>query len=251
MKILVAAESNVGLVRGRNEDMILVDTDLIRDGKNSYLFEAGENQDSFVMAVSDGMGGHNAGDFASEYILTEFAKRFHQMEDVLDEQQLQDYMTLTISNIHNELNQMGKEDPEKRNMGATIIIFLYYHEKFYFALAGDSRLYRFRRGILKQISRDHTLAEMNNLDRSASHVLLNAVGGGEEVYLDFFDITDNVMPDDIFLLCSDGLTDMAADEKIEETIDSLDEFDTESLVKLAHKGGGKDNVSVILARITG
>ncbi len=241
MNVSVKAVCDVGKVRERNEDMILVNSDLIRDNDHISELDTGNHS---IFAVSDGMGGHSGGDIASEKVCRELAIALNGLKANLEYDELYQYFLETVEDTHNSLVEQSKKEPEKRGMGATLIAVLYYGDKIYYINAGDSRLYRIRNGRLKQISKDHSLAQAAGYDRAKSHVLLNSVGGGEEVRIDFENITEIVMDDDLLLLCSDGLTDLVEDDVIEEIL-SVNP-NPAILVNEAKKNGGVDNISVVL-----
>jgi protein phosphatase len=119
--------------------------------------------------------------------------------------------------------------------------------KAYLVNAGDSRTYRLRSGILKQLTTDDTERGITG-DENASKLLLNAIGGGSHGRLTVEDITDRIMEGDTILVCSDGLTDMVDDEGIEEILCSK-ERPAGGLVETANRNGGADNISVIVAHL--
>ena len=247
MKFMVKAASDPGLKRAHNEDMLLIISDLIRDDVYDKEFEKETKVSPVIFAVSDGMGGHSSGDVASATVLRELAVAMNGLGSDLSLEELRNYFTETIEEIHEGLVEQARRDNAKKGMGATLIAILFYENKVFYINAGDSRLYRFRRGILKKISKDHSLAEAAGYDRGTTHVLLNSVGGGEKVEVDFFEISDIVISGDTFLLCSDGLTDLVDDDTIEEILDVNPEPFV--LVNEAKKNGGNDNISVILATV--
>lgn len=246
IKLLVQAVSDVGLKRTNNEDMVLVQNDFIRDKDIKTEIVIENNDEPLLFAVADGMGGHNAGELASELLLKKLIEEVYKNKLPETFDSLKDYFYSVIKSIHLSLINEGLAEPSKRGMGSTLIAILFFKEKVYYINAGDSRLYRFRSGILKQISKDHSLAAATGLARNASHVLLNSVGGGENVFIDFVDITDLVISDDTILLCSDGLSDLVSDEEIESIIDK--NFSSEELVIAAKNAGGKDNISIVLLK---
>ena len=112
--------------------------------------------------------------------------------------------------------------------------------------AGDSRTYRYRGGILRQLTTDETERGITG-DPNASKLLLNCLGGGCEGHLHVDDLEGKLMPGDILLICSDGLCDMVSDEDIETAIS--EGATAADLYRMACEGGGVDNTSVILAKI--
>ena len=112
---------------------------------------------------------------------------------------------------------------------------------------GDSRLYRFREGILSQLSRDHSLSEMTNNPDAPKNIIVNSFGAGQKIFFDFEDISTRILDSDILLLCSDGLTGELTDEEIEPILCQPDSIDI--LINQAKDHGGKDNISIIICEI--
>ena len=144
-------------------------------------------------------------------------------------------------------------------MGTTVVVTLFYDNRFTVAHVGDSRLYRLRDGELEQITRDHSLMQ-ELIDRGFytpeqarkslnKNLVTRAVGIEETVEVDVLE--DVAHPDDIYLLCSDGVTDMIDDDVIKKIIidnsDNLDQTAAE-LIRVSNEAGGKDNISAMLAR---
>ena len=145
------------------------------------------------------------------------------------------------------LNMRGIEENQERILGCTLTGVIWIGAKAYLVNAGDSRTYRLRSGILKQLTTDDTERGITG-DENASKLLLNAIGGGSHGRLTVEDITDRIMEGDTILVCSDGLTDMVDDEGIEEILCNK-ERPAESLVETANRNGGADNISVIVAHL--
>jgi serine/threonine protein phosphatase PrpC len=156
-----------------------------------------------------------------------------------------------------EINQHAKEHPECTGMGTTIVMTLFSKDSVILASVGDSRIYRFRKGELKQVTTDHSLvqemidngymSEEEALNSTNRNLITRALGIAEEVKVDV--IQESFEEDDIYLLCSDGLSDMINDELIFSTlVKSRQDLKkaSEELVQLAKDNGGHDNVSVIL-----
>lgn len=126
-------------------------------------------------------------------------------------------------------------------MGTTLVGLAYYEGDFYMLNCGDSRLYRMRQGQLCQLTTDHSLNKLLGSDQH-SNVITNCIGGGtKNSFLDLSKITDDVKPTDIYLLCSDGLTDMVTDDKMESLL--RNGADANTLCQAAIDAGGLDNVS--------
>lgn len=247
MKLIINAASDKGLVRQRNEDMILVGSSLVRDSQFSTVQNIDDENTIFLFAVADGMGGHNAGDCASEYVVNSIAKIISNMPINLSEDDLTNFLELSFSDIHNELNNKGKLEKERAGMGSTFNGLLFYNQKILNINIGDSRFFRFRDGILKQMSKDHSLAEVTGLNRNESHILLNSVGGGESIFVEIKNVTDLILENDILLLCSDGLSDMISNDEIENVLTKS--ATTSALIDASKANGGHDNISVVLCMV--
>jgi len=250
-KIIIDAICDVGAVRKNNEDMVSLDGLIFRDNGFQLTLEPNEFDINILIAVSDGMGGHNAGEIASEIVLTDLHKVKEELPpDVSDDvDSLKTIFENALKETHQKLLDEGKRDSSKLGMGATLIAVLFLDNKAFYLSAGDSRLYRYRRGMLKQLSRDHSLAELLGDERSSSHIILNSVGGGETVFIDFIEITKSLIDDDVLLLCSDGLTDVLTDEEIETTLTA--NLNAVELCNKTKATSGKDNISIVLLKLNG
>ncbi len=242
--------SDVGMIRTNNEDMLFDGARFIRDDEHRFSLELNLADTKIMFAIADGMGGHNAGELASDILLHEIVDSFSAFtrENIhIDESELKTFFDSEIKRIHNLLVEEGLKDLSKKGMGSTLVALIIYKGKFYTINAGDSRLYRYRDGIIKQITKDHSYASIFGEERAASHLIYNAVGGGDKVFIDFTDITSKVDDDDVLLLCSDGLSDLIDDDDIEDIMEKSG--DIFSLVNAAKNAGGKDNISIIKIKI--
>lgn len=242
-KLDIYGLTDEGLVRDHNEDCI------------SWFPEKG------LAILADGMGGHNAGEVASELAVTSITDA---LEEILSPE-IKDVCDLDFKEVvheavifaNDEINQHAKLHPECTGMGTTIVMTLFHGNSVILASVGDSRIYRFRKGELKQVTTDHSLvqemidngymSEEEAIKSTNRNLITRALGISEDVKVD---VTQNdIEKDDIYLLCSDGLSDMINDEEI---FSALVKFRqdlkraSEELVKLAKEHGGHDNVSVIL-----
>ncbi len=239
MKLSAYGKTDTGLLRSNNEDSFFVDEQL------------------GLFIVADGMGGHAAGEVASSMAIDVVRER---LEPLLDDQRSVEEVSLVLTNAVSHANrsitQAATENSRWAGMGTTLTILLFHSEQALLAHVGDSRLYRWRNATLEQLSDDHSLiAEqlrrgiINKLDAETSNlrnVLLQAVGISEEL-----DICRKVLPSesgDTFLLCSDGLTGMLADQQISAILgnNDLPQQACEQLITAALAAGGKDNVTAVL-----
>ena len=246
MKLEIHAVNDIGCSRTNNEDMMSVGGILLRDASLELPVEIDDESYSyFYILVSDGMGGHEKGEEASELLLKCISDSF--MNGRISPEDAEENLRQLVYEVSCTLNMRGIEENQERILGCTLTGVIWIGAKAYLVNAGDSRTYRLRSGILKQLTTDDTERGITG-DENASKLLLNAIGGGSHGRLTVEDITDRIMEGDTILVCSDGLTDMVDDEGIEEILCS-NERTAESLVETANRNGGADNISVIVAHL--
>ena len=239
----ITAASNVGCVRHQNEDMILVGNHFIRNDVFSTRVDL-TNQDRYIVAVADGMGGHNRGDIASSDVLHNLQFYYNDLPAGFGPGEFNEMVVEWLDGINNLVASKGRADEQYKGMGTTLVCFAFYEGEYYSMNCGDSRLYRLRNHQLVQLSTDHSLSNMTGPTSSGkrSNVITNCIGGGcISSYIDMVQMTDDVIPGDIFMLCSDGLTDMLPDEVICVFLEQHADADT--LCDAAIEAGGIDNVS--------
>ncbi len=223
------------------------------------------NQDNFfinepfgLLAVADGMGGAAAGELAS--------RLFVQTVQEVKDRELPDssqHAAKLVQRIFREANKKIRDHirsiPENEGMGCTAEVLSFYPGGFLVGHVGDSRTYRYRKGTLTQLSKDHSFIQ-DQLDQGVitpeearkhrmRHVILRAVGTEDEVQVDL--IQGLHVNGDIYLLCSDGLTDMVADRTIQKVLERREslEFKGRALIDEALGGGGLDNITLVLAQV--
>ena len=246
MNLYVTAASRVGCVRKNNEDMVLVGSSFIRnDNINSKIELTSEKR--IIFAVADGMGGHNSGEVASSDALHNLRFFFSDIPAGLTAGEFNEMMLVWLESINHILDSKGRVDERFKGMGTTLVGLAYYGGHFYSLNCGDSRLYRLRNGSLKQLTTDHSL---NNMLGSSKHssIITNCIGGGNNhSYMDIVKMTDDVQYSDVYLLCSDGLSDMLDDQQIEVLLKSGG--DADALCQAAIEAGGFDNVSACVIEV--
>ena len=252
-------------LKGKIEIIGLTDTGSVRDHNEDAII----SDEALGLAVlADGMGGHRGGEVASAItvstIIEKLGKRLKKISDggtddetgySLESIAVHEAIALANTSVFNS----SCENAQYRGMGTTVVVLLFYDNRFTVAHVGDSRLYRLRDGVLEQITRDHSLMQ-ELIDRGFytpeqarkslnKNLVTRAIGIDENVHIDIQE--DIAQVGDIYLLCSDGVTDMIEDELIhqvlEANIDKLDKAAAE-LVRESNENGGKDNISVIIAR---
>lgn len=204
-----------------------------------------------VFIVADGMGGHNAGDYASKYTVETIVQEIARSREDNAVRVIKD--AIEIANEH--IRQKAKEDIHLYGMGTTLVVATCMGSRLQVANVGDSRLYVVNDKIT-QITRDHSLVEemvrMGGIDREAArshpdkNIITRAIGASETIKVDFF--TVELQKGDIVLMCSDGLTNMLEDEEIRMILNGQRDIveKAEELVKAANNNGGRDNIAVIL-----
>lgn len=216
-----------------------------------YTSERAVGNLSNVFIVADGMGGHNAGDYASKYtvetIVSEITKSFEKNPVKI--------LGKAIETANEHIRTRAEEDKDLEGMGTTVVAATFMGKYLQVANVGDSRLYVVN-DTIRQITRDHSLVEemvrMGGIDReeARSHpnknIVTRAIGACEKVDVDFFSV--ELRPGDIVLMCSDGLTNMLEDEEIRMILNGQRDIveKAEELVKAANNNGGRDNIAVIL-----
>ncbi|MBQ9134899.1 MAG: Stp1/IreP family PP2C-type Ser/Thr phosphatase [Lachnospiraceae bacterium] len=204
-----------------------------------------------VFIVADGMGGHNAGDYASKYTVETIVREIAASFEVNPEKILEK----AIEVANEDIIRLARENAEMEGMGTTVVAATCMGKYLRVANVGDSRLYVVGEKIT-QITRDHSLVEemvrMGGIDRETArnhpdkNIITRAIGATEKVEVDFFDV--ELKPGEIVLMCSDGLTNMLEDEEIRMILNGQRDIveKAEELVKAANNNGGKDNIAVVL-----
>lgn len=243
--------TDVGLLRDHNEDTIASDETI------------------GLVLLADGMGGYKAGEVASEIAILSMTGELKDTVDnqrpgrvdlALGKQAEAQLIINAVKNANEVIYSVSQTQPHCAGMGTTLVVGLFTNNKVLVGHIGDSRMYRLRMGELSLLTRDHSvLQEQIRLGlitveqaRKSAHknLVTRALGVDESVELELNEY--DVAVDDLYLVCSDGLTDLVEDEAIESTL-NLASSDLESaaktLVKMANDNGGSDNISVILVRV--
>ena len=242
-KITLTAASRIGCVRSNNEDMVLAYDKLIRSDVYSNEFDT-ETIDRFVIAVADGMGGHNAGEVASSDVLGNLKFYMGDLPRGLASGEFMDMMHDWLQSVNQIITSKGHADPSMLEMGTTLVGIVFYNKKYYWMNCGDSRIYRFRNGELELLSNDHSLSNARG-EKKHSNVITNCIGAGIRIpYMDMFEFTDEFLSGDTYMLCTDGLNDMISDERIKQLM--CEHANANTLCEAAIEAGGFDNVSVCI-----
>ncbi len=242
-----------------------------RRRKNNEDSTASDHECGIVM-VADGMGGYRAGEVASSIAVSSILRSLYEKMDAWETKASQaadndtpterDYCHLlrhAVENAHADISTQAQKEKECQGMGTTIVVAIFHGNTLSIAHVGDSRLYRLRGGEFKQITRDHSLYQ-ELIDRGLcspeealkyanKSVVTRALGIKRDVEVEVQE--EQLQSGDIYLLCSDGLNDMLVDRQIHLTIRKFDdnlETAAMELIRSANARGGRDNISVVLAR---
>lgn len=245
-----ASLSDTGLVRAHNEDAIET------------------SQELGLAILADGMGGYNAGEVASRMCVELIAKHLKQKQQsawipLLSRQTMvaSRWITDAIAYANDRVLEAAHEHAEYVGMGTTIVVAMCHQDRLLVAHVGDSRVYRFRSGQLKQITRDHSvlqaqidaglITEEQAKFSPIKNLITRAVGAQKDIEVEIHD--HHMEVGDIYLLCSDGLTDMLNHDQIHHIIKQHDAqlaLCCQTLVNGANDSGGRDNISVVLLKVT-
>ena len=237
----------------------LTDRGKQRENNEDCIYVCNVTDDLKLFIMADGMGGANAGEVASKdaiecvegYIQSEFPKIQPEKE------QIENLIRTAIERANKYIFEKSKTMSEYKGMGTTIVVVIVYKGKAYIGHVGDSRVYRFRKHIIRQLTKDHsyvqalvkegTITREEARNHPQKNVLLKVLGGEKTVEPDV--ITKGFVKDDILLICTDGLTNMLEEKDIYETIMKHKDYlknACKALIDNANMLGGYDNISVIL-----
>ncbi len=254
-------------LRGKIELVQLTDPGKVREHNEDAV---GSDLDSGLVVVADGMGGYNAGEVASEMAVRTIremvkARLAHEKRNEIDKESGMMRQSIALRDAVARANKVIYQTSQSRTdcegMGTTVVAALFYDNKVSVAHVGDSRVYRLRNGALDQVTLDHSLLQElvsrgfyseEEAQRSMNkNYVTRALGVEAAVDVEVHEYEVEV--GDVFLLCSDGLTDMMEDDDIHLTISTFSanlDIVGQQLVKLANDNGGRDNISVLLTRVT-
>ncbi|HZH39658.1 MAG TPA: Stp1/IreP family PP2C-type Ser/Thr phosphatase [Gemmatimonadales bacterium] len=240
MHITCAGRTDVGIIRSGNEDNFLM------------------VPDKGIFIVADGMGGHAAGEVASEMAVRVIAREIGSLQGLSDEQ-VAERMRLSIRAANGAIFERTLTEHDKRGMGTTVTGLTLFSNRFLIGQVGDSRAYLLRDGKLTQVTKDHSyvqeqvdagyLTPEQARTHPYSNVITRCVGANADVMPDVY--VGSVREGDLFLLASDGLTGMLEDPQLAEIMKSGREpqEQVDALIDDANRHGGLDNITAIMVRI--
>jgi protein phosphatase len=243
MELRIAARTDVGRVRSGNEDNLFVEADTHRG----------------IFIVADGMGGHAAGEVASEMAVQIDGQRLSAVGSVR-EAEVVPVLTGSLKEANREIYRRMLAEHDKQGMGTTASALVISAHGFLIGQIGDSRVYLFRDGVLTQLTKDHSYVQ-EQVDAGVltpeqaryhpySTVITRCVGSSDEVEVDVF--TGAVRPGDLFLVASDGLTGMLEDGQIARLLGTHAGPGrmVDALIEEANAHGGLDNITAIVVEVT-
>jgi len=230
--------TDAGKVRTHNEDSVI-----IINNKNN----------EFILAVADGMGGHKAGEIASNIAIEHISENFENMESLGKKEDAIEWMRNIVKEVNDKIFEYTKNHPESRGMGTTLVMAVNTDDYILYGNIGDSSGYVVKNDKIHKITKDHTLVNLLvstgelTPEQAKFHprknLLTRALGANDPIEIDIFDVDNTVQG---LFLCSDGLTNMITDEQIEKVLGSNlgIEEQVEKLIKKSNMRGGTDNISI-------
>lgn len=235
--------TDVGLLRQNNEDVWVVCPDLL------------------LYALADGMGGHQAGEVAARTAIETLCHCFRELKERWDGEEHSlleacEEMTKAFQQVNNSVYLKGRSDRELKGMGTTLCCLYFHRSAIVYGNVGDSRIYRLRDNKMAQLTQDHSLLreliERGQINEEQveefqyKNIITRAIG--TEPYVDPTIHFSDLHPQDRFLLCSDGLSDLVKDEEISILLAQYSELEAcgQALIALAKERGGHDNITVVL-----
>lgn len=241
------SQTDTGRIRNNNEDAVALD------------------ERCAVAVLADGMGGYAAGEVASnmacDFIKSELVRWLSEAATLASDADVKRAMDICVDNANQAIFSAANSNPTYAGMGTTLVVAVFRPGRLLMGHIGDSRGYRFRQGVLKQITKDHSLLQ-EQIDAGMltpeqamyavnKNLVTRALGVEDMVVLEAHQ--HEVVAGDIYLMCSDGLSDMLRDAQIAEIMGMYSRLSDigQALVAAANDAGGRDNIAVVLVRAAG
>ena len=231
----------------------LTDTGKIRDHNEDSVIILNNENGEYLLAVSDGMGGHKAGEVASSIVINHLTEEFYGLDSLGDKEHAIEFLRNIVVEMNHKIFDYTKENPDSKGMGTTFVCAIKTKDYLLYGNIGDSSGFVLKNGKLTKVTKDHTLVNLlvstGELTQEEAkyhprkNVLMRALGANDPIDIDIFDVETDV---DGILLCSDGLTNMLTVEQIEKVLaeDRPIEDVVTKLINKANARGGNDNISV-------
>jgi PPM family protein phosphatase len=239
-----SSHTDPGLARDNNEDSVAYDAP------------------TQLAVLADGMGGYNAGEIASgmatAFIRSEMSRWLTQAGKTANAREVRRAMEICVDNANRSIFNAANSNPQYAGMGTTLVVGVFQDTRLMLGHIGDSRCYRLRAGEFSQVTKDHSLlqeqmdAGLITPEQAATslnkNLVTRALGVEDTVLLEINE--HRIEPDDLYLMCSDGLSDMVDDAGIADIVHSEQTLEEKALalVAAANAGGGRDNISVLLVQ---
>jgi len=233
----------------------LTDSGKVRDHNEDNLIILSNENDEYLLAVADGMGGHKAGEVASSIAIDYLKDKFNSLVSIGEKANAIEWIRTTVSEINDKIFKYTYEHEESKGMGTTLVVCVLTKDFLLFGNIGDSSGFVYKDNKLFKVTKDHTLVNLliatGELTEEEAkfhpkkNVLMKALGAVNPAEVDIFDVENNV---DGILLSSDGLTNMLSVSQIENVLkmDISIEEKTKKLIMKSNNRGGTDNISVVL-----
>ncbi len=232
----------------------LTDAGKVRDHNEDNVIIVKNNNDEYLMAVADGMGGHRAGEIASSIAIDLLSQSFTEKNTVGEKADAVNWLRDNITKINDAIFEHTKKNEDIKGMGTTLVVAVLAKDYLLFGNIGDSSGFVIKDNKLHKVTKDHSLVNLlvstGKLSEEEAkmhprkNVLMRALGANNPAEIDIFDVDMGI---ESILLCSDGLTNMLTDEQIENVLIN-DEYSMEEkvirLIKKSNNRGGTDNISI-------
>lgn len=236
----VTADSEIGKTRNSNED---------------YIGYFKNKQGALIAILADGVGGNVGGDVAASMTVDFIGENFQNYHiSSINETKL--WLSNIIKQANENILSYGKTNEKFSKMATTVVIAIFFGNQYLLTHLGDSRCYLYRNNTLQQLTEDHSyvnylidkgkIKSSDDVDANMRNVIVKGLGVSEDADVD---ISNNaLLPDDVVMVCSDGLTKMVDDTNIQNVFQKniSDDSKVNALMDLANENGGKDNISVLI-----
>lgn len=225
----------------------------VRDHNEDNVIIINNQNNEFILAVADGMGGHTSGEIASKITVDTIREEFNKLETIGTKEDAIEFLRNIVKDINDKIFDYAEKFPETKGMGTTLVIAIKTNDYILYGNIGDSSGFVLKNNELHKVTRDHTLVNLlvstGELSEEEAkyhprkNVLMRALGANNPIDIDIFDIDTSVKG---LFLCSDGLTNMLTTEQIEKVLNSKLPIE-EAVLKLINKAnmrGGLDNISI-------
>ena len=231
----------------------MTDTGKIREHNEDNVIILKNENDEYLLAVADGMGGHKAGEVASAIVINHLTEEFYGLDSIGSKDVAIDFLRNIVTEMNSKIFDYTKENPDSKGMGTTFVCAIKTKDYLLYGNIGDSSGYVIKNKKMHKVTKDHTLVNMlvatgKLTEKEArfhpkKNILMRALGSNNPIDIDIFDVENNATD---VLLCSDGLTNMLTDEQIERVLaeEKSAEAAVDKLIRKANARGGKDNISI-------